>query len=457
MSLLDRVVALAGEGWEPVFRSTATLHRAIEHLVASVSTMGRRTISRTIAALGRSQQDWSADYKLYSRSSWESTALYDPILSEGLALIGEGPVPVALDDTKLKHVGPSIPHAGWHRDPLSPPFHTNLQWGCRYLQATLLVPHDPVEKVGCRSLPIRFVPAPWVKKPGKKATDEDRAAYKEQKKERNLSRTGLQVLTDLRTAFDRAGAQRRLLIAAVDGSFCNKALFFKPLDRTYLLARARKDARLCHPAPPETHRTYSPDRFTPNQVRQDDSIAWCEADIFYAGQLRAIRYKELSGILWQGGAGTRPLRLIVIAPQPYKAPHCRAYRDPAYLLTDDLSTPAALLIQIYFDRWQIEVNHREEKSFIGVGDAQVWSELAATRHPTFQVACYSLILLASILEFGSTRHESYTPLPKWRKNSPRPSILDLLTLLRLDLCNETRVPSSIPIFSAETFVFSAYT
>jgi hypothetical protein len=457
MSLLGRVLALAGEGWEPVFRSTATLHRAIEHLVAGVSTMGRRTISRTITALGRSQQDWSADYKLYSRSSWESTALYDPILSEGLALIGEGPVPVALDDTKLKHVGPSIPYAGWHRDPLSPPFHPNLQWGCRYLQASLLVPHDPEGQVGCRSLPIRFVPAPWVRKPGKKATDADRAAYRQQKKEQNLSRTARHVLIGLRAALDRAGTRRRPLIAAVDGSFCNRALFFEPLDRTYLLARARKDARLCYPAPPGSHRTYSPDRFTPEQVRQDDSLAWSEADIFYAGQLRTIRYKELSRVLWQRGGGPRPLRLIVIAPQPYKAPRGRAYRAPAYLLTDDLETLAPLLIQIYFDRWQIEVNHREEKSFIGVGHAQVWSELAATRHPTFQVACYSLILLAGILEFGTTRNESYTPLPKWRKNSPRPSILDLLTMLRLDLCNETCAPYPIPRFSAKTFALSAFT
>ena len=457
MSLLGRVISLAREGWEPVFRSTCTLNRAVEHLVAGVSTMGRRTISRTITALGRDQQDWSADYKLFSRSSWQPTELYDPILAKGLTLTGQGLIPIALDDTKLKKVGPSIPLAGWHRDPLSPPFHTNLQWGLRYLQASLLVPHDLDGQVGCRSLPIRFMPAPWVKKPGKRASDQDRAAYRKQKKEQNLSRTGRELLTELRASLDQAGAQMRLLIAAVDGSFCNRALFSEPLDRTRLLARARKDARLCYPALPQSRRTYSPDRFTPEQVRQDDSIAWGEASIFYAGQLRSIRYKEVRGVLWRRGSGKRPLRLIVIAPQPYKAPNCRAYRDPAYLLTDDLETPAQALIQIYFDRWQIEVNHREEKSFIGVGDAQLWNQLAASRHPTFQVACYSLILLAAMLEFGSTRNNSYTPLPKWRKPSARPSILDLLTTMRLELCNETSALPGIPPFSSQTFVLSAFT
>lgn len=457
MSLLSRLISLAREGWEPAFRSTSTLNRAVEHLVAGVSTMGRRTISRTITALGRAQQDWSADYKLFSRSPWSSSDLYDPILTHGLPLTGHGPIPIALDDTKLKKAGRSIPLAGWHRDPLSPPFHTNLQWGLRYLQASLLVPHDPHSQVGCRSLPIRFVPAPWVKKPGKKASEQARAVYRKDKKEQNLSRTGRELLTDLRAALDRSGAQGRLLIAAVDGSFCNKALFSAPLDRTRLLARARKDARLCYPALPTSRRTYNPDRFTPEQVRQDDSIAWSEANTFYAGQLRAIRYKEVIGVLWQRGSGTRPLRLIVIAPQPYHAPSGRAYRDPAYLLTDDLETLTPLLIQIYFDRWQIEVNHREEKSFIGVGDAQLWNQLAASRHPTFQVACYSLILLAGTLESGSARNQSYIPLPKWRKHSSRPSILDLLTNLRLELCNETSGSHTIPPFSGQTFILSAFT
>jgi DDE superfamily endonuclease len=457
MNLLSRVISLAREGWEPVFGSRPTLNRAVEHLVAGVSTMGRRTISRTISALGRDHQDWSADYKLFSRSCWQPNGLFGVILSHGLSLTGQGPVPIALDDTKLKKVGRSIPQAGWHRDPLSPPFHTNLQWGLRYLQASLLVPHDPVSQTGCRSLPIRFMPAPWVKKPGKKASDEDRAIYRKQKKERNLSRTGCELLIDLRRELDQAGAQSRLLIAAVDGSFCNRALFSEPLDRTRLLARARKDARLCFPAPPGSHRTYSQERFTPEQVRQDDSIAWADATIFYAGQLRSIRYKQVSHVLWQRGSGKRPLRLFVIAPQPYKAPSGRAYRDPAYLLTDDLETPTPLLIQIYFDRWQIEVNHREEKSFIGVGDAQLWSELGASRHPTFQIACYSLILLAGILEFGTTRNEFYTLLPKWRKPSARPSILDLLTNIRLDLCNETCASLGISPFSSQTFVLSAFT
>jgi hypothetical protein len=46
------------------------------------------------------------------------------------------------------------------------------------------------------------------------------------------------------------------------------------------------------------------------------------------------------------------------------------------------------------------------------------------------VAGYSLLLLASLLSSGFQRTADYLPLPKWRRKSIRPSLLDLLALLR---------------------------
>ena len=50
-------------------------------------------------------------------------------------------------------------------------------------------------------------------------------------------------------------------------------------------------------------------------------------------------------------------------------------------LTTELNTPAAALIQAYFDHWQIEVNHREEKSNFGIGDAQVRDKNRSRANP----------------------------------------------------------------------------
>ena len=137
-------------------------------------------------------------------------------------------------------------------------------------------------------------------------------------------------------------------------------------------------------------------------------------------------------MLWQNGAGRRPLRLLVVAPVPYRrTPRSRlSYRRPAYLLTTDRSTPAIQLLQVYLDRWEIEVNHREEKTTLGVGQAQLWSRKSVARQPALVVAAYSALLLASLEAYGATRNEAYRLLPKWRRKSQRPSCLDLVTLLR---------------------------
>src|SRR2546429_925919 len=50
-------------------------------------------------------------------------------------------------------------------------------------------------------------------------------------------------------------------------------------------------------------------------------------------------------------------------------------------LTTDLRTSIKLLVQSCFDRWQIEVNHRDEKDILGVGQAQVRSAQSIPRHP----------------------------------------------------------------------------
>ena len=65
-------------------------------------------------------------------------------------------------------------------------------------------------------------------------------------------------------------------------------------------------------------------------------------------------------------------------------------------MTTDLQSSAKQLLQIYFDRWQIEVNHRDEKDTLGVGQAQLWNIHAVPKQPVLVVAAYSALLLACL-------------------------------------------------------------
>jgi hypothetical protein len=221
----------------------------------------------------------------------------------------------------------------------------------------------------------------------------------------------------------------------VDGSFCNRRVFAPDWDKekVSIVARARKDLVLCKRAPGKGRRFYAKRKFTPELVRKRDSLApWQTVKIFHGGCYREVRYKELNRLYWQGGAGKKAVRLLVVAPVGYRISKKgrKYYRQPAYLLTSDLITPAAVLLQDYFDRWGIEVNHRDEKEILGVGQAPVWNDQSVSKVPALLVAMYSWLLLAGLACYGTRRTGDFEPLPQWRRGAKRPSCLDLVTLLR---------------------------
>ena len=342
---------------------------------------------------------------------------------------------MAVDDTRLRKTGLCIQQAFYQRDPLSPPFHCNLMRGLRFLQASLLVPLYRRSAVGSRGLPIRFQEVSAVKRPRRNASQQEWKQYRTAVKRFNLSQRFAQMMDQLRAAFDAAGAVAKILVLAVDGSFCNRTVFAKVVRGVELIARARRDCVLCFRAQKDPRRFYGSAKFTPEQVRQDESTPWRTLKIFYGGKRRKVDYKEVIQVYWQGGARRRSLRLLVVRPTRYRKRHSGRfyYRRPAYLLTTLVQGSTAQLLQIYFDRGQIEVNHREEKDTLGVGQAQLWNVRSVPKQPVLAVASYSALLLASLRVFGAERGQAYAPLPKWRRSAKRPSCLDLITLLRKEI------------------------
>jgi hypothetical protein len=454
MSLLARYHSLV-EASNGLFAQARTARHSVEFSLAMPASVGRRTITNALSVLGRTEVDWSAAYKFFSRSPWDETGRFRPVFEHYFEMFPTGPIAISVDDTKAHKVGRKIRSAFWQRDPLSPPFHPNLVWAQRFLHFSLIFPLHRNSPVPARSLPVRFQDAPALKKPGIRGSDLQWEAYRQQVKQTNLSAQARTTAEEIRKHLDQLGQSHRPLLLPVDGSFCNRRFFREPLDRTYILARARKDARLCLPAPAGSRRRYDATLFTPEAVRKDDSIPWHKTTVFFGGKRRKIRFKVVNKVLWRRGSGLRPLRLIVLAPTPYRlSPNAStAYRDPAYLLTDDLASSTTSLLQSYLDRWQIEVNHREIKSYFGAGEAQVRATLSVSRVPAFVVSCYSLLHLAGLLEFGPSRTDHFTPLPKWRRPSSRPSIADLLRQLRIEL-NETRDSTFAVQIPADKLVLS---
>ena len=243
----------------------------------------------------------------------------------------------------------------------------------------------------------------------------------------------------------------------MDGSFCNRTVFTTVIQGVELIARARKDIRLCFRAQDGPRRFYGLQKLTPEQVRVDDSRPWKATTVFYGGKRRQVEYKEVAGIFWQGGARKRPLRLLVVRPTRYRKRKSGRYyyRQPAYLLTTVVKGTVRQLLQIYFDRWQIEVNHREEKDTLGVGQAQLRNFTSVPKQPALAVASYSALLLASLQAFGALRGEAYAALPQWRRRAVRPSALDLIALLRKEMVDNASLVEHLGLYPTDRALTAA--
>lgn len=445
--LLEAYLKIVGQ-WEGFFPQARTAKRAVGQALGSLICLGRRTISRIIWTNGNEKKSWSGEYFLHSRSSWSPARLFEPII-EGVLGYCRGPLlGVVVDDTSVKKTGKRILQAFWSRDPMSPPFWVNLRLGIRFLQFALVVPLHSTAQAAARTIPILFEEVGIAKKPrkGRKDYQERMKQYRELSKKQNLSVRTVDAIGRIRTMLDVAGAAKKMLIIIGDGAFCNRKIFSLQQDRTHILVRARKDLRLCKKAG-STGRFYSETKFTPDQVLYDQAILWNETRIFYGGKKRLVRYKELAYVYWQSGAKKTPLRLLIIDGNRYRVRKTgrRRKRETGCLLTTLVQGHTKHLLQLYFDRWQIEVNHRDEKTTLGVGQAQLHNPIAVPKQPSLVVASYSALLLASLNAFGPSRTQAYHELPRWRANAKRPSCLDLLTLLRKEIAQNAHVQHEVGI------------
>jgi hypothetical protein len=430
--------------FRPHFKRTATFERGRALAFSTIVTYGRRTISRLICTKNEQNQDWSADYKFFSTRKWQANDLFFEILKvcNQYSNWREDAMLVALDDTLKRKTGKNIPGVSTLRDPMSLPFHINLSPGLRFIQASAIInPEGRIET--SRAIPIHFQEAAPAKKPQKGAPHEVINQYKMEQKEKRISIIGRKTIEKIRHQIDQLpNGKQALLYSVEDGSYCNRNFLCHPPDRVIAIVRARKDLRLFKPAENEFHtgkgrqKIYGQRLPTPEQIRKDDSYPWNTERVFAARKYHDLRYKSVKPVLWQRGTGKQPCRLIIIAPLSYRKKKNSKilYREPAYLLTPDLNTPIKEILQYYFLRWDIEVNHRDEKSVIGVGNAQVRSVESVDRNPQFSVIIYSLLLLASIRAYGSERSDDYLPLPCWRKPQiRRPSTLDIIAQFRREV------------------------
>jgi hypothetical protein len=350
------------------------------------------------------------------------------------------PFRAVLDDSLLRRSGLQTPGVAWRRDPLGPHFQTNFVRGQRFLQISAAMPG----KDGAfRLAPVAFLHTPTPPKPGRKANADVVKQYRSDAASSRLSLRAAQQMTLLRESLDLdPGGRERHLILAFDGGYTNATVLKKIPARTTCIGRIRKDAKLCFTPHPDLMKTrgrrlrYGAAAPTPEQLRTDDSAPWEQMTFAHSGISHPLRYKSLRNVMWRAAGVEQILQVIVIAPLAYRLRKGSRllYRNPAFLICTDPALAPRQIIETYFQRWDIEVNFRDEKTLLGVGQAQVRNKVSVESAPAFAVASYALLLVSGQLAFAHSS-QRLLPQPKWAAASqgPRTSTQQLIHQLRAEV------------------------
>jgi len=144
----------------------------------------------------------------------------------------------------------------------------------------------------------------------------------------------------------------------------------------------------------------------------------------------------IKGPYLREGLPDQPVFLIVVRGIDRHVNGRRIKRDPAFYLVSAifvdgqwvLPYPADFLLNWAWQRWELEVQHRELKSGFGLGEKQCWNPTSATVSVQWSAWVYAICLLAGYRTWGLLNGP---PTPaRWWRGSKRWSFNTLWRSLR---------------------------
>lgn len=412
----------------PAFRQERPFHRAVWLLLSELFTFARHTITQGLVALGETEWDWSAWYRLFSHKRFDYQKLTGILLGETIqAVSSEQPYVAAIDGMLVPRSSQRMPGTSWWKALGSAPFKPGLARAQRFVNLSWLTPRQAGYS---RAVPLQMIPAfP------QKAVASEAGPCKDWE-------AGIQGLQWLRQQLDQAGRSGQWVLALVDGGFERVAAFWRHLpERVILLGRTAR-SRVLFEFPGNYSglgrpRSYGLRARTPAAWLREKS-GWKTIQVPVRGREREMRYRVEGPYLRQDLPET-PVFLIVVRGMDRTVKGRRVKRDPAFYLVSailhqerwELPRPEQELLGWAWQRWEVEVAHREMKSGFGLGEKQCWNKRSAVRSVQWSAWVYGLLLLAGYRTWGLQRGPR--PQTRWWKGAGRWSFNTLWRAYRVAL------------------------
>jgi hypothetical protein len=393
------------------FKQERTFVRGEALVLADVMAFGRKTMTQRLISLGATEQDWSGWYRLLSVPRIDQEELSRCLTRATFPHVPvEEPYVAVVDGVGVPRSSRRMPGTAWRRCPRTPVFRLGIDRAQRFVNLAWLTPRQDGYS---RAIPLRW----WPAFPPK--------AVASPEPPRKEWEAGLAGLCWLRQQLDEAGRQEQWLLGVGDGSYDVKRIWPGLPSRTTLTVRGAKNRALYHLPEAQTgrgrRRKYGPRARRPDQWLKEKQ-GWHQRWVQIRGRRVRLRYR-VEGPFVARGAPEQPVMLLVVGGLRVKKAGRKPYwKPPTFWLISarerkgqwELPLPVQEILQWLWQRWEIEVAHREMKSGFGVGQMQCWSPHGAIGSVTWAAWVYAVLVLAGYRAWGLVNGTVHPPGRWWR-------------------------------------------
>lgn len=359
-----------------------TLRRFLVLMCGLIVTIGRRTVSHSLAALAPVLDGhWSSYHRLYSHARFSMWRLAAAMVRQVVALLPrDAVIELVADDTVDGKDGPRVWGYSAHRDPVrSSHGKTAVKFGHKWLVLCVLVQLPGWDRPWALPILCGLCISP---KLGKRL-------HARQKTPSQLAR---RMLIWLMHQFP----QRRFILIGDYQVVTHQTASFaqRHADQVMVIGRLRSDASFY--APPAHPNRRSRTGELPKKGRKVASpgvrltqLKPAEQEVAWYGASRQIVRHVSERALWHDKhhASVTPIRWVCVLGDAKKDLH------DAFFFCSDQTLEACRIIELFARRWNIEVTFQESRALLGLETTRHWCRQSVLRVTPILMGLFTAVVL----------------------------------------------------------------
>ncbi len=361
-----------------VLFSRSSWFTSLDLLLGAILCRGNRTVTGILRATGLSQnKGFSKYHRILNSLDWSSKRASEILLKMLLKMVGKERPVILIDETLERRKGKKIRAKGYYRDAVrssrSNPVNT---MGLKWLVMALSFRFSFV--VRAFALPFFTVLEP-----------SERSTKNQGKRHKTTLDWSIQMVRQL---VRWAPAIPFILVG--DGGFaCAKLAWVCFKNNVALVSRLKINARIYAlpeeaPAGKRGRKPKKGPRLASfKEMLTMEDLPWKEVEIAgYDGKKKKVQY--LTNTAMWGADGFCPIAIRwVLVKDP------TGEMDPLPLMSTDVTLTAIKIIELYVDRWGLEVTFQEAREHLGIETQKQWSDKAIARTTPILMSLYTIVCL----------------------------------------------------------------